>query len=78
MAAAAPKTLAELAERAGIHVNDFHEFKEKDFEDLTTRLLVDYWDEKAGGSGLGMPCGMRRQGWVSWKTKAQHPVFVLI
>lgn len=38
--AAAPKTLAELADRAGIQVDDFHEFKEKDFEDLTIEMGV--------------------------------------
>ena len=38
--AAAPKTLAELAERAGIHVNDFHEFREDDIDSLTQEMGI--------------------------------------
>ena len=33
--AGAPKTLEALAQLAGIQVDEFKEFKEKDFEDLT-------------------------------------------
>ena len=38
----APKTLGELAGLAGIHVEvvELHDFKEKDFEDLTVELGV--------------------------------------
>eukprot|EP01043_Picozoa_sp_COSAG02_P029516 COSAG02_NODE_1839_length_10707_cov_7.098793_11_plen_79_part_00 len=38
--AAAPKTLAELAERASIHVNDFHDFEPEDFNRLTDELSI--------------------------------------
>ena len=36
----APQTLAELAERAGIELAELHDFKEKDFDDLTVELGI--------------------------------------
>ena len=38
--AGAPKTLEALAQLAGIQVDEFKEFKEKDFEDLTVELGI--------------------------------------